>query len=176
MLSRSLACACVAMVALFVVSGCGTSQKKAASEVTGIKTRVETLESRIEGVESKQAEAERMTAEQAQALDELKSSKASRVDTNISVKPREGSRSGRTKDIQQALKIAGFYTGKVDGVKGKSTKKAIKEFQKANGLKTDGVVGHRTWELLSNYLSSANMNANPSAAASVSASGNEGVK
>ena len=50
---------------------------------------------------------------------------------------------------------AGFYNGKIDGVKGEQTKKAIKAFQKANGLRDDGVVGPKTWELLNGYLSGA---------------------
>lgn len=169
---KSLICLSVAILAAFIISGCGTSQKKVQSEVTGIKTRVETLESRVEGVESKQAEVERMTAEQAQALDDIKAAGASQVKTNISVKTREGARSGKTKDIQQALKNAGYYDGKIDGVKGKGTRKAIKDFQRANGLKADGVVGRRTWDLLSNHLSAAPANA----AAPDSVSGDEGAK
>lgn len=145
----------VAVLTAFIISGCGTSQKKVQSEVTGIKTRVETLESRVEGVEAKQAEVERTTAEQAQALDELKSTSAPAANTNFSVKARESSQPGKTKDVQQALKNAGYYDGKVDGIKGKGTVKAIKEFQKANGLTADGVVGRKTWNALSAHLSDA---------------------
>ncbi|MFH1189874.1 MAG: peptidoglycan-binding domain-containing protein [Candidatus Omnitrophota bacterium] len=157
------------ILSAFIISGCGTSQKKVQSEVTGIKTRVETLESRVEGVESKQADVERMTAEQAQALDELRSVSAPQPGSNISVKPREGHRTGRMKEVQQALKNAGYYDGKVDGVKGKNTKKAIKEFQKTNGLTADGVAGPRTWELLKNHLSAAYSASSP-------VSGEEAVK
>ena len=57
-----------------------------------------------------------------------------------------------TKNIQRALQNAGFYKGPIDGVIGPKTKEAIKEFQKANGLKADGVVGKRTWSKLSRYL------------------------
>ncbi|MCX5678063.1 MAG: peptidoglycan-binding domain-containing protein [Candidatus Omnitrophica bacterium] len=171
---KSLVCLTVAILAAFIISGCGTSQKKVQTEVTGIKTRVETLESRVEGVESKQAEVERLAAEQAQALDELKTTGA-QAKTNISVKTREGSRSEKMRDIQQALKNAGYYNGKIDGVKGKSTRKAIKEFQKANGLKADGVVGRKTWDMLSKHLSDASANTAP-AAAPDSVSGDEGVK
>jgi len=57
------------------------------------------------------------------------------------------------KDIQLALKNAGFYNGQIDGKIGKKTKKAIREFQKANGLKADGKVGLKTKDLLSRYLS-----------------------
>ncbi len=152
---KSLVGLSIVVLAAFVISGCGTSQKRVQSEVTGIKTRVETLESRVEGVESKQADVERMTAEQAQALDDLKSVRVPQPNTNISVKPRARAYTGRMKDIQQALKNAGYYDGKIDGVKGKNTKKAIKDFQKASGLRADGVAGPRTWDLLSNHLSSA---------------------
>ena len=68
------------------------------------------------------------------------------------------------KQIQQALKNAGFYTGKVDGNAGPRTKKAIEAFQTQNGLKADGKVGPRTWKLLSAHLNSASEVANPSAA------------
>ena len=57
-----------------------------------------------------------------------------------------------TIEIQTALKNANFYTGAIDGKIGSMTKKAIEEFQKANGLKADGKVGPKTWETLSKYL------------------------
>lgn len=55
-------------------------------------------------------------------------------------------------EIQAALKNAGFYAGEVDGKIGARTKKAIAEFQKANGLTADGKVGPKTWNVLSKYL------------------------
>ncbi len=58
----------------------------------------------------------------------------------------------RNKDIQTALKNAGFYTGSVDGKLGPKTKKAVQEFQKAKGLKADGKVGPKTWAELEKYL------------------------
>ena len=68
------------------------------------------------------------------------------------------------RQIQQALKNAGFYAGKVDGDLGPRTKKAIEAFQSQNGLKADGKVGPKTWRILSAYLNSASEVANPSAA------------
>src|SRR5437868_6950318 len=65
------------------------------------------------------------------------------------------------KEIQQALKNAGFYNGKVDGTIGPKTKKAIEEFQAQNGLKADGKVGARTWKLLSTHLGQTSEVANP---------------
>jgi uncharacterized protein (TIGR02594 family) len=49
-----------------------------------------------------------------------------------------------TRDIQHALKAAGFDPGPVDGVRGRRTIAAIKAFQKANALKADGIVGPKT--------------------------------
>ncbi len=55
-------------------------------------------------------------------------------------------------EIQTALKNAGYYTYEVDGKIGPKSKKAIEEFQKANGLKADGKVGPQTWAALEGYL------------------------
>ncbi len=57
--------------------------------------------------------------------------------------------------IQQALKNAGLYAGKVDGSLGPKTKKAIEEFQAQNGLTADGKVGPKTWAKLGSHLSAA---------------------
>jgi peptidoglycan hydrolase-like protein with peptidoglycan-binding domain len=58
-------------------------------------------------------------------------------------------------EIQTALKNAGFYSGNIDGKIGPKSKKAIENFQKANGLKVDGKVGPKTWEAMSKHLSPA---------------------
>jgi len=56
------------------------------------------------------------------------------------------------KDIQNALKNAGYYNGAVDGKIGSKTRSAIEEFQRANDLKADGKVGKKTWNKLKDYL------------------------
>jgi peptidoglycan hydrolase-like protein with peptidoglycan-binding domain len=56
------------------------------------------------------------------------------------------------KEIQAALKGAGFYSGELDGVIGPATKEAIRKFQEANQLTPDGVVGSKTWAILEKYL------------------------
>jgi murein L,D-transpeptidase YcbB/YkuD len=55
--------------------------------------------------------------------------------------------------IQQALKGAGYYDGAVDGKIGPATRKAVKAFQRDNGLSADGVVGRSTWNKLKVYTS-----------------------
>jgi len=48
------------------------------------------------------------------------------------------------KGIQQALKKLGFDPGPVDGIRGRKTISAIKEFQAKNNLVVDGLVGPKT--------------------------------
>jgi peptidoglycan hydrolase-like protein with peptidoglycan-binding domain len=57
-----------------------------------------------------------------------------------------------TKDIQAALKNAGFDPGSFDGKMGPRTRQAVKDFQKSKGLVPDGAVGPKTWASLSKYL------------------------
>ncbi|MDP3722912.1 MAG: peptidoglycan-binding domain-containing protein [Candidatus Omnitrophota bacterium] len=57
-----------------------------------------------------------------------------------------------TRDIQGALKNAGFDPGPIDGKLGSRTRQAIREFQGVNGLQVDGVVGKGTWAKLAPFL------------------------
>ena len=57
------------------------------------------------------------------------------------------------KQIQRALKNTGFYEGPIDGKIGPKTKEAIVKFQRAKGLKADGIVGRRTYAELNKHLS-----------------------
>ena len=50
------------------------------------------------------------------------------------------------KQVQEALKNAGYYDGNIDGKFGPKTKAAIKQFQKDMGLKVDGIAGIKTKE------------------------------
>ncbi len=92
-------------------------------------------------------------AEQAAMLGDIQP-----VDTesaNVSVEPAtqtEVVEKPSVQDIQQALKNANLYDGKVDGISGPKTRKAIESFQSQNGLKPDGKVGPKTWQKLKEYL------------------------
>ena len=57
--------------------------------------------------------------------------------------------SAKVKQAQEALQAAGLYKGKVDGVFGPQTKAAVKEFQKANGLKPTARLDSATMKKLS---------------------------
>lgn len=61
---------------------------------------------------------------------------------------RKGSKGDAVKELQTLLNAHGFNCGAVDGIFGKNTLAAVREFQKANGLALDGVVGPKTWAAL----------------------------
>jgi len=69
--------------------------------------------------------------------------------------PPQGPYKPTTEEIQKALQQAGFYTSTIDGKMGPVTKKAIQDFQKANGLQADGKVGPKTWAVLEKYSNAA---------------------
>lgn len=57
---------------------------------------------------------------------------------------RLGSTGSEVTKIQTRLKNWGYYKGTVDGKYGEATQKAVKEFQRKNGLKVDGIAGSGT--------------------------------
>lgn len=57
---------------------------------------------------------------------------------------RRGSSGSEVRKIQEKLKRWGYYSGRVDGIYGSGTESAVKKFQKANGLKADGIAGKAT--------------------------------
>lgn len=52
--------------------------------------------------------------------------------------------------LQRILKSMGHLELVIDGDFGKRTDNAVRSFQRLKGLKDDGIVGNRTWELLEN--------------------------
>ena len=61
---------------------------------------------------------------------------------------RKGSQGADVKYLQEQLIKAGFDLGSygADGKFGAKTEAAVKAFQSAHGLKTDGIVGPMTWD------------------------------
>lgn len=67
---------------------------------------------------------------------------------------KEGSNNIYVKQLQNKLGILGYYNGPIDGIMGYNTDKAVRAFQTANNLKSDGYVGPLTWLSIENALTS----------------------
>lgn len=61
---------------------------------------------------------------------------------------KKGSSGAVVSQIQTKLKNWGYYTGDVDGVYGSATERAVRAFQRKNGLTADGKAGAQTLEAL----------------------------
>lgn len=128
--------------ALIVISlvmffgGCATTRKDQKAQTQHLYDRISFLE----------AELQRTDQEISILEDALESQQIQQPSKREPVKQLS------IRQIQSALKSAGFYKGSIDGKMGPQTKEATREFQKAQGLKPDGIVGKRTIERLNDYL------------------------
>lgn len=60
----------------------------------------------------------------------------------------QGSKGSAVRAAQSLLNGFGFAAGKVDGLFGSATAKAVKRFQNSRGLAADGIIGRDTWHQL----------------------------
>jgi N-acetylmuramoyl-L-alanine amidase len=70
------------------------------------------------------------------------------ADSLAATQIQRGSVNGDVWDLQYRLQMLGYYNGKVDGIYGANTSKAVRQFQKAYGLQIDGITGPNTWRVL----------------------------
>ena len=68
---------------------------------------------------------------------------------------RVGSTGTQVRTIQDKLKRWGYYDGAIDGIFGKATEKAVRRFQRSNGLAEDGIVGKNTLAALGMFNTGA---------------------
>jgi len=129
-------------IIIFALAGCATTKKTATgSEAEELQVKVSDLEKQLQSKDEEIRDLE-------ERLSKMKMPEGEEI-----VNAQEVDISKVTpKSIQTTLKNAGFYSGAIDGKIGRKTKEAIKEFQKANGLKPDGIVGRQTWSKLQKYL------------------------
>ncbi len=131
----------IILVGLLLVgfSGCAASHKsKQNQEIEQLQVRINELEKEVEAKDQDIRNLE-------ESLETPKEASSAAAKTVLAS-------AATPKNIQRALKNAGFYSGKIDGKIGKNTRKAIRSFQEQNGLKPDGMVGKKTWEKLGAYL------------------------
>ena len=146
----------VLLIALmFVVTGCGKRDKEASmsSGFEEMAIEVEALPiARGTEIEPRNKSLE---------LPEPVESRIESVEVFVQEsKPVATSTKPTIREIQIALKNANLYEGKIDGILGSKTKKAVVDFQAQNNLKPDGKVGPKTWEKMKIYLSKAQAGTN----------------
>jgi peptidoglycan hydrolase-like protein with peptidoglycan-binding domain len=134
----------VLFLAVIFLAGCATTTKKNNAQIQQLQDRINYLESERDKKE--------MAAESKDKDIYVSYDYDVDLSGESSAKKDIGKNKLSVKEAQAALKNSGFYKGPIDGKYGPKTKKAIKEFQKANGLKADGMVGKQTARKLSLYL------------------------
>jgi peptidoglycan hydrolase-like protein with peptidoglycan-binding domain len=134
----------VTVMALFVFSGCATTAlKKSETDIQTLKGQVTDLESKVQ---QKDAEIEGLRQALSKTTEEKYNQMKESAATVLVPTPLQ---------IQKSLKNAGFDPGEIDGKLGRQARKAIRDFQKANGLTADGKVGPKTWNELLKYADKA---------------------
>ena len=134
------------LVSLLFVVGCATTRaRRPEAATTDLQNQVTQLQSEIQAKD-----------QQIQELQyQLQGSQSALQNTSASSTGTKASKSSLVRvpgisveDVQRALARAGFDPGPVDGRMGTKTKSALKDFQRKNNLKADGIVGERTWSYL----------------------------
>ena len=84
---------------------------------------------------------------------------------------RQGDRGSAVTTIQTKLKRWGYFDGPVDGIYGSKTSKAVRSFQRKNGLTADGVAGPATLKALGMEQTSQNSGSSQTGSSGGNASG-----
>lgn len=139
---------------IFVVSlaGCATARKQNDLQVQGLRNQISVLEAQLEAKDEeinslKESLTKTTPGQEAQEPLTVSKKHAGKKKVIGEVKSRP-----KVRQIQVALRSAGFEPGVIDGRMGRQTREAIKAFQSANNLSADGRVGKKTWSLLREYL------------------------
>ena len=141
---------------LFALNGCASTSvnKKADLEMQGLKNQIALLEAQVQAKEAEITSLKTGTeTAQSQGGESASLSSAATALQSGNVQYAALSKKPGLKQIQTALKKAGYDPGSMDGKMGKQTRQAIKAFQKANNLSSDGRVGKKTWQALAPYFS-----------------------
>lgn len=140
----------VFMLVFFILSlaGCATTQSNSDLDAQALRNQINVLERQLE-------QKERQLVSLQETLDK-ESKERAMLATQVGVltgKYKSVPSNASVKQIQLALRKAGFEPGAVDGVMGSKTRKAIRRFQEANLLPITGKVDKATWLKLRTYLS-----------------------
>ena len=154
------------MVSAIALTGCATT--KDSSSLSNLQFKVAQLERKLEQKDNEITELKYQIKEMAGQDDEADSGgfyisdsveepqitrrPAATVSSSFKDDGEIIRVSASPRDVQSALKKAGYYTGNIDGKIGDKTKKAIEDFQRDHMLNVDGIIGKNTWTELKNYI------------------------
>jgi len=150
------------MVMVSLLTGCATTGKQPSS-VSQLQIRVAQIESQLDaqdqdiaGIKSSVSEIARHIQQTSRASSSSTTPKVreQRTVSKATLSDKEGILRVPVspKEVQKALKGAGYYLGAIDGKLGEGSQKAIKEFQVEHELVSDGIIGQQTWDQLKAYL------------------------
>ena len=88
--------------------------------------------------------------------------KYAQINETVEALSKYGSSGSEVTKIQTKLKRWGYYSGNIDGIYGSKTVKAVKYFQRKNGLTQDGIAGTSTLKAMGINSSSSNSNGSSS--------------
>lgn len=125
------------VLAVVFFAGCATTQKS-SGQTQQLQSRISYLEAELQRKDQEISLLEREGKDRNTFSEDRDYSSSSGSEMSV-------------KQIQRALKNAKFYKGSIDGKMGSQTKTAIAAFQKAHGLKADGVAGKKTQAELRKY-------------------------
>jgi peptidoglycan hydrolase-like protein with peptidoglycan-binding domain len=123
---------------LFTLSGCATLKRKDLTQQE-LRNQIQVLEQELKKKDEEISSLKTL-------LEQKQQSQLTKT-YSLEAKSRPS-----VKQIQIALKNAGYNPGPIDGKMGRQTRQAIKAFQKANGLIPDGKMSKKTWSILRKYL------------------------
>ena len=112
-------------------------------DIAEIKYAVEGLTSSVEGLTDSVASLNEFSNAIGAAIPKVPEASGFGQILRVSVLPQE---------VQRALKNSGHYKGDIDGNLGSGSQRAIRAFQEEHDMKSDGIVGKKTWAELKKYL------------------------
>lgn len=157
---------------LAAASGCSTviagRDKYLSSQIDNLDRRLRHLEDRVAQIETGTPAKMRLASAQPDIVEESRSlsslepmdlalTSMSSASYSYSLPASTSTSSSKpsdpfTRDVQKALKEAGYDPGPLDGRMGALTKAALERFQRANKLRVTGSTTRATWRLLKRYL------------------------
>jgi Ca-activated chloride channel family protein len=115
----------------------------------------ERLTRKIEALTVEQRQMESVAASPAEQKAYLKASKQRLYQAKSGKRTgfalQQGDKGREVTRLQEALQAAGSYTGPIDGIYDDDVAKAVAAYQKANGIKADGIAGATTMDRMGLY-------------------------